>query len=273
MHLILAIAALSVAAVLLVLPLIAVFHEALRAGWHVAWMALREPDAWAAIRLSVLITAIIVPLNTIFGLAAAWSIVKCRFRFRRIMLLLIELPMTVSPVISGLVWLLLFGAQGWFGTALAAHHIKIVFALPGLALATLFVTFPYIARTIMPLMEQHGIEHEEAAITLGAGLLTIMRRITLPDIRWALASGILLCAARSMGEFGAVSVVSGHIPGVTETMPLRIEALYNDYQTVAAFALAALLSLFALVTLGVKYMLGGGGAQTTQDTQPHDPAQ
>ncbi len=240
---------------LLLLPLLAVFTEALRRGWQVAWTALADPDAAAAIRLTLLVAAIAVPVNTLGGIAAAWCIAKYDFAGKRLLTTLVELPFSVSPVISGLVWVLLFGAQGWLGPWLQAHDIEIVFALPGLVLATIFVTFPFVARTLVPLMQQQGRAEEEAAATLGASGWQTFRRVTLPNIRWALLSGVLLCNARAMGEFGAVSVVSGHVRGETNTMPLHIEILYNEYQFAGAFAVAALLALLALVTLAAKAVL------------------
>jgi sulfate/thiosulfate transport system permease protein len=248
-------AAVTVAALLLLLPLAAVFAEALRQGLGAALDSLSEPDAASAIRLTLVVAAISVPVNAACGIAAAWCLAKFDLPGRRTLMLLIELPLTVSPVISGLVWMLLFGAQGWFGPALQQAGIQIVFALPGIVLATMFVTFPFVARTLVPLMLEQGREQEEAASLLGAGFGATFRRITLPDIGWALLSGVLLCNARAMGEFGAVAVVSGHIPGQTETMPLHIETLYNDYQSAAAFALAALLAMLGLLTLGAKAAL------------------
>jgi len=248
-------AAVVIVSVLFLLPLGTVFAEALRHGLAFARDALAEPDALAAIRLTLLVASIAVPLNTAGGLAAAWCLTKFDFAGKRAVLVLIELPLTISPVISGLVWVLLFGANGWLGHALAAHDVQIIFAVPGIVLATVFVTFPFVARTVMPLMQAQGRAQEEAAAMLGAGFLATFWRVTLPDIAWALLAGVLLCTARAMGEFGAVSVVSGHIPGVTETMPLHIETLYNDYQSAAAFAMAACLGLFALVTLAVKAAL------------------
>ncbi|MBC9205453.1 sulfate ABC transporter permease subunit CysW [Roseomonas aerophila] len=252
--------AIALACVILLLPLAAVFTEALRRGIPVALQALADPDAWAAIQLTLLVAAIAVPVNTVGGIAAAWCIAKFEFPGRRFLLALIELPFSVSPVISGLVWVLLFGAHGWFGEWLQERNIQIIFALPGLVLATIFVTFPFVARTLVPLMQEQGRGAEEAAATLGASGWQIFRRVTLPDIRWALLSGILLCNARAMGEFGAVSVVSGHIRGETNTMPLHVEILYNEYQFVAAFAVAALLALLALVTLGAKALLERHGS-------------
>ncbi|KAA2212525.1 sulfate ABC transporter permease subunit CysW [Teichococcus oryzae] len=244
------------------LPLLAVLAEALRRGAGPALAALADPDALASIRLTLLVAAITVPVNTVGGLAAAWCITRFRFPGRALLLALIELPFSVSPVISGLVWVLLFGSAGWFGPWLEERGLQIVFALPGLVLATLFVTFPFVARTLIPLMQEQGATAEEAAATLGASGWQSFFRVTLPQIRWALLSGVLLCNARAMGEFGAVSVVSGHIRGETNTMPLHIEILYNEYQFVGAFAVAALLALLALVTLAAKMVLErrGGGA-------------
>ena len=236
----------------LALPLLAVFAEALRRGWPPIWAALSDPDAIASIELTLLIAAIAVPVNTIGGVAAAWCITKFDFPGRGLLVAFIELPFSVSPVVSGLVWVLLFGAQGWLGPWLAAHDVQIVFALPGIVLATIFVTFPFVARTLIPLMQEQGRGAEEAAATLGASGWQTFWRVTLPDIRWALLSGVLLCNARAMGEFGAVSVVSGHIRGMTNTMPLHVEILYNEYNFVAAFAVASLLAMLALVTLILK---------------------
>jgi sulfate transport system permease protein len=250
-----AVLALLVGLVLLVLPLAAVFTEALRRGWPTAWEALAEPDSLAAIRLTLLVAAIAVPLNTVGGLAAAWCIAKHDFPGKRLLTTLIELPFSVSPVISGLVFVLIFGLQGWLGPALQAWGIQVIFALPGLVLATLFVTFPFVARTVLPLMQEQGREEEEAAATLGASGWQTFSRVTLPSVKWALLSGVLLCNARAMGEFGAVSVVSGHIRGQTNTMPLHVEILYNEYQFAAAFAVAALLALLGLVTLAAKAVL------------------
>lgn len=251
--------AVLVLSLLLLLPLLAVATEALRRGWAPVVAAITDPDALAAIRLTLLIAAISVPVNTLGGLAAAWCIAKFDFPGRALLLALIELPFSVSPVISGLVWMLLFGAQGWLGPWLQERDIQIVFALPGLVLATIFVTFPFVARTLVPLMQEQGRSAEEAAATLGASGWQTFRRVTLPDIRWALLSGVLLCNARAMGEFGAVSVVSGHIRGETNTMPLHIEILYNEYQFVGAFAVAGLLALLALVTLAAKALLERSG--------------
>ena len=245
-------AALVYVGIMLVLPLAAVLTEALRHGWQ-AWLAaVSEPDARAAIRLTLLVAAISVPLNTIFGIAAAWAIAKFDFCGKSALITFIELPFSVSPVVSGLVFVLLFGAQGWFGEWLGERDIRIIFALPGLVLATVFVTFPFVARQLIPLMTAQGRGEEEAATTLGASGWQTFWRVTVPNIRFGLLYGVLLCNARAMGEFGAVSVVSGHIRGETNTMPLQVEALYNDYDFVAAFAVASLLTLLALVTLALK---------------------
>jgi sulfate transport system permease protein len=241
--------------VLLLLPLVVVFAEALRHGIPAVLSALVQPDAISAILLSLVVAAISVPLNTVCGVAAAWCIGRFRFRGRSLLITLIELPFSVSPVISGLVWVLLFGANGWLGPMLDRAGLRIVFALPGLVLATVFVTFPFVARTLIPLMQSQGATEEEAAITLGATGWQTFRRVTLPNIRWGLLYGVLLCNARAMGEFGAVAVVSGHIRGQTMTMPLQIEALFNDYDWIGAFTIAALLSLLALLTLAAKAAL------------------
>jgi sulfate transport system permease protein len=239
-------------ALMLLLPLGAVLAEAFKNGWELWLAAVTEPDAWASIKLTLLVAAISVPLNTIFGLAAAWAISKFDFRGKTALVAFIELPFSVSPVVSGLVFVLLFGAQGWFGPWLQDHDIRIIFALPGLVLATLFVTFPFVARQLIPLMSAQGRADEEAALTLGASGWQTFWRVTLPNIRFGLLYGVLLCNARAMGEFGAVSVVSGHIRGETNTMPLQVEALYNDYDFVAAFAVASLLTLLAILTLALK---------------------
>ena len=236
----------------LLLPLAAVFTEALRKGLGAYLEALKEPDAWAAIRLTLITAAIAVPLNLVFGVAAAWSIAKYEFRGKAFLTTLVDLPFPVSPVVAGLIYVLVFGAQGWLGPWLAAHDIKIVFAVPGIVLATIFVTFPFIARELIPLMQSQGNEEEQAAIVLGATGWQTFRHVTLPNIKWGLIYGVILCNARAMGEFGAVSVVSGHIRGQTNTMPLHVEILYNEYQSVAAFAVASLLALLALVTLVIK---------------------
>jgi sulfate/thiosulfate transport system permease protein len=231
----------------LVLPLVAVFIEALRKGWHVYLAAILEPDALAAIRLTLLAAAIALPLNTVFGVAAAWAIAKFEFRGKNVLITLIDLPFSVSPVISGLIYVLVFGAQGWF-----AGEIQVIFAVPGIVLATVFVTVPLVARELIPLMQAQGREEEEAATVLGASGWQTFWRVTLPNIKWGLLYGVILCNARAMGEFGAVSVVSGHIRGETNTMPLHIEVLYNEYQFAAAFAVASLLAMLALVTLAAK---------------------
>ena len=234
-------------------PLLVVIAEASAKGFAGYVEAILEPDALAAIALTFTIAAIVVPLNAAFGLAAAWAIAKFQFAGKNLLVTLIDLPFSVSPVVSGLVFVLLFGAQGWFGGWLAAHHIRIVFAVPGIALATLFVTFPFVARELIPLMQSQGTAEEEAALTLGASGWKTFVTVTLPNVKWALLTGVLLCNARAMGEFGAVSVVSGHIRGLTNTIPLQVEILYNEYSIAAAFSLASLLALLALVTLGVKY--------------------
>ncbi len=244
--------ALAFIVLFLVLPLAAVFTEALRKGWIAYWDALREPDAWAAIRLTLLTAAIAVPMNLVFGVAAAWAIAKYEFRGKAFLTTLVDLPFSVSPVVAGLIYVLMFGAQGWFGPWLQAHDIKIVFAVPGIVLATIFVTFPFIARELIPLMQAQGNEEEQAAIVLGATGWQTFWYVTLPNIKWGLIYGVILCNARAMGEFGAVSVVSGHIRGQTNTLPLHVEILYNEYQSVAAFAVASLLALLALVTLVLK---------------------
>ncbi len=239
----------------LLLPLAAVFIEALRRGWEVFVESLHEEAALSAVKLTLLTAGIAVPLNTAFGVAAAWAVTKFRFKGRALLLSLIDLPFAVSPVIAGLVWVLLFGAKGWFGPWLGEHDIRIIFAVPGIVIATVFITFPFVARELIPLMEAQGSDQEEAAVTLGAGGWRIFLRVTLPNIKWGLLYGVLLCNARAMGEFGAVSVVSGHIRGQTNTLPLHVEVLYNEYQFSAAFACATLLALLALVTLGLKSAL------------------
>ena len=244
--------ALGFMALFLVLPLAAVFVEALKAGWTAYWAALKEPDALSAIRLTLLTAAIAVPLNLVFGVAAAWCIAKFEFKGKAFLTTLIDLPFSVSPVVAGLVYVLVFGAQGWLGPWLAEHDIKIIFAVPGIVLATVFVTFPFIARELIPLMQAQGSDEEQAAQVLGAGGWQTFWHVTLPNIKWGLIYGVILCNARAMGEFGAVSVVSGHIRGQTNTMPLHVEVLYNEYQGQAAFAVASLLALLAIVTLIVK---------------------
>ncbi len=239
----------------LVLPLAAVFTEALRRGAGAYFAAVREPDALAAIRLTLLTAAIAVPSNLVFGVAAAWLIAKFQFRGKSLLTTLIDLPFAVSPVISGLIYVLVFGLQGWFGEWLLDHDIKIIFAVPGIVLATTFVTFPFVARELIPLMQAQGADEEFAAITLGANGWQTFWRVTLPNIKWGLLYGVILCNARAMGEFGAVSVVSGHIRGETNTMPLHVEILYNEYNFVAAFAVASLLALLAIVTLVLKALV------------------
>ncbi len=236
----------------LFVPLVSVFAEALKKGWDAYVASILEEDALAAIRLTLLTAAIAVPLNLVFGVAASWCIAKFEFRGKSFLLTLIDLPFSVSPVISGMIYVLLFGAQGWFGSWLLEHNIKILFAVPGIVLATIFVTFPFVARELIPLMQSQGSEEEEAALVLGASGWKTFWHVTLPNIKWGLLYGVILCNARAMGEFGAVSVVSGHIRGQTNTIPLQVEILYNEYQFSAAFAVASLLALLALVTLALK---------------------
>lgn len=239
----------------LFIPLVAVFSQALEKGVDAYLAAIREPDALSAIRLTVLAAAVCVPLNLFFGIMAAWAIAKFTFPGKSLLITLIDLPFSVSPIISGMVYVLIFGLQGWLGPWLDAHDIKIIFAVPGVILATLFVTFPFVARELIPLMESQGREEEEAALTLGASGLQTFFRVTLPNIKWGLLYGVILCNARAMGEFGAVSVVSGHIRESTNTIPLHVEILYNEYNFVAAFAVASLLAMLALVTLAVKSLV------------------
>jgi sulfate transport system permease protein len=248
-------AAIAYLALIIVLPLFTVFGEALSKGLGTFVTALRDPDARAAIHLTLTVAAIAVPLNTITGVAGAWAITKFDFRGKGFLVTLIDLPFSVSPVVTGLVYVLLFGAQGLLGPWLAEHDVKIIFAIPGIVLATMFVTFPFVARELIPLMTEQGRSDEEAALSLGASGWQTFFRVTLPNIRWGLLYGVLLCNARAMGEFGAVSVVSGHIRGETNTMPLHIEILYNEYNYVAAFAVASLLAMLALVTLILKTLL------------------
>ena len=244
--------ALGYLAFALLLPLVAVFVEALRDGVQAYWASVNEPDALSVVRLTLLVAVIAVPLNIIFGIAASWAITKFDFPGKSLLITLIDLPFSVSPVVSGLIYVLVFGAQGWFGPWLKAHDVEIIFAVPGIVLATVFVTFPFVARELIPLMQEQGREDEEAALSLGADGWQTFTRVTLPNIRWGLLYGVLLCNARAMGEFGAVSVVSGHIRGETNTMPLHVEILYNEYNFVAAFAVASLLASLALVTLVLK---------------------
>jgi sulfate transport system permease protein len=239
----------------LFLPLLTVFAHALSKGVGVFAASIADPAALSAIRLTLTVAAIAVPLNLIFGIAAAWAIAKYEFRGKSALVTLIDLPFAVSPVISGLIYVLLFGSQGWFGAWLQEHDVQVIFAVPGIVLATIFVTFPFVARELIPLMQAQGKEDEETALSLGASGWRTFWRVTLPNIRWGLLYGVLLCNARAMGEFGAVSVVSGHIRGLTNTMPLHVEILYNEYNYAAAFAVASLLALLALVTLGLKSVL------------------
>ncbi|CUI68897.1 Sulfate transport system permease protein CysW [Achromobacter xylosoxidans] len=247
--------ALGFLALFLLVPLAAVFYEAFRKGWQLYLEAIVEPDALAAIRLTLVVAAIALPVNLVFGVAAAWAITKFQFRGKQFLITLIDLPFSVSPVVAGLVFVLLFGTQGWFGDWLQAHDLKIVYAVPGIILASLFVTFPFVARELIPLMQAQGSEEEQAALTLGASGWQIFWRVTLPNIKWGLLYGAILCNARAMGEFGAVSVVSGQIRGLTNTMTLHVEILYNEYQYSAAFAVASLLALLALVTLVAKNVI------------------
>jgi sulfate transport system permease protein len=253
----------------LLLPLATVFTQALKQGYGVALAAIADPDALAAIKLTLLTAAIAVPLNAVFGISASWAIAKFDFRGKGVLTTLIDLPFAVSPVVSGLIYVLIFGLQGWFGPELRDHGIKIIFALPGIVLATMFVTFPFVARELIPLMTDQGREEEEAAATLGASGFQTFFRVTLPNIKWGLLYGVLLCNARAMGEFGAVSVVSGHIRGLTNTMPLHVEVLYNDYQFVGAFAVASLLALLAIVTLTLKSFLEWRYADEIAATHRH----
>ena len=247
--------ALAFCFVFLLLPLVNVFAQALAKGWSYYWNSLTHPESWAAIRLTLLISAIAVPLNVLFGLAAAWAIAKFEFRGKSLLITLIDLPFSVSPVVAGLMFVVLFGLQGFFGQWLDAHDLKIIFAVPGIVLATVFVTFPFVARELIPVMQATGTEQEQAALTLGANGWQTFWHVTLPSVKWGLIYGIILCNARAMGEFGAVSVVSGNIAGQTDTMPLRVEKLYNEYNAPAAFAVASLLALLALFTLGIKTFL------------------
>ena len=249
----------------LLLPLAAVFTEALRKGFDAYFAALAEPDALSSIKLTLIAAGIAVPLNLVFGVSAAWLIAKFQFRGKQFLITLIDLPFSVSPVIAGLIYVLIFGAQGWFGSWFSNHNVKILFAVPGIVLATVFVTFPFVARELIPLMEAQGREEEEAAVVLGASGLQTFWHVTLPNIKWGLIYGVILCNARAMGEFGAVSVVSGHIRGETNTMPLHVEILYNEYQFAAAFAVASLLALLALVTLAIKTYVEWQAAQSFRD--------
>src|SRR5437660_10413244 len=247
--------ALAFSLVFLLLPLVNVFAQALAKGWRVYWTSLTEPDSWAAIRLTVIVSAFTVPINVLFGLAAAWAIAKFEFRGKSLLTTLIDLPFSISPVVAGLMFVLLFGLQGFFGQWLDAHDLKIIFAVPGIVLATVFVTFPFVARELIPVMQATGLEQEQAALTLGASGWQTFWHVTLPSVKWGLIYGIILCNARAMGEFGAVYLLSGHITGQTDTMPLRVEKLYNEYNAPAAFAVASLLALLALFTLALKTFL------------------
>jgi sulfate transport system permease protein len=241
--------------VFLLLPLVNVLAQAFYKGAAFYWQSLTNPDAWAAIRLTLLVAAVSVPLNVAFGLTAAWAIAKFDFRGKSLLITLIDLPFSVSPVVAGLMFVVLFGLQGFFGPWLDAHDIKIIFAVPGIIIATVFITFPFVARELIPVMQATGTDQEQAALTLGANGLQTFWHVTLPSVKWGLIYGIILCNARAMGEFGAVSVVSGHITGQTETMPLRVEKLYNEYNSAGAFAVASLLALLALLTLVIKTWL------------------
>ena len=247
--------AVAFAGIFLLVPLANVFAQAFDKGWKVYWTSLRDADSWSAIRLTLLVAVICLPLNVLFGVSAAWAIAKFEFRGKAFLITLIDLPFSISPVVSGLLFVILFGLQGFFGTWLDAHDIRIIFALPGIVLATVFVTFPFVARELIPVMQSTGSEQEQAALTLGASGWQTFWHVTLPSVKWGLLYGIILCNARAMGEFGAVSIVSGHISGVTDTVPLRVEKLYNEYNGAAAFAVASLLALLALLTLGIKSVL------------------
>jgi sulfate transport system permease protein len=261
--------ALAFLTLFLFVPLISVFYEALKKGWDVYVAAITEPDAVSAIHLTLTAAAIAVPLNLIFGIAAAWAIAKFEFRGKNLLITLIDLPFSVSPVVSGLIYVLIFGLQGWLGPWLAEHDIKIIFAVPGIVLATIFVTVPFIARELIPLMQSQGTEEEEAAVVLGANGWQIFFRVTLPNIKWGLLYGTILCNARAMGEFGAVSVVSGHIRGSTNTLPLHVEILYNEYNFAAAFAVASLLAMLALVTLALKSLIESRNRQNKEKADEH----
>ncbi|PPE76011.1 sulfate ABC transporter permease subunit CysW [Solimonas fluminis] len=253
----------------LLLPLVAVFVEALRNGVETYFEALKDPDALAAIELTLIAAAIAVPLNLVFGVSAAWAITKFEFRGKSLLVSLIDLPFSVSPVVAGLIYVLIFGSHGWAGPWLSEHGIKVLFSTPGIVLATVFVTFPFIARELIPLMTEQGTDDEQAALSLGATGWQTFWRVTLPNIKWGLLYGVLLCNARAMGEFGAVSVVSGHIRGQTNTMPLHVEILYNEYQFSAAFAVASLLAMLALLTLGIKSWLEWRHSDELSATRRH----
>jgi len=268
-RIVLVLVALAFLAIFLFLPLISVFYEAFRAGFMAFLRAVTERETASAIRLTLLVAAFSVPANLVFGVAAAWAIAKYEFKGKSLLITLIDLPFSISPVTSGLIYVLMFGAQGYIGPVLADHGIKIIFAVPGIVLATIFVTFPFIARELIPIMQAQGSQDEEAALSLGASGLKTFFRVTLPNVKWALLYGVLLCNARAMGEFGAVSVVSGHIRGKTNTMPLQVEILYNEYNYGAAFAVASLLALLALFTLIVKSVLEWRYADEIAATRRH----
>ena len=253
-------------ALFLLLPLVAVFTEALRKGWETYFASLADADTISAMKLTLLAAACAVPLNLAFGLSASWAIAKHDFRGKQVLITFIDLPFSVSPVVAGLMYVLLFGAQGWFGPWLQAHDVKIVFAVPGIVLATVLVTFPFIARELIPLMQAQGRDEEEAATVLGASGFQTFRRVTLPNIKWGLLYGVILCNARAFGEFGAVSVVSGHVRGMTNTLPLQVEILYNEYQFAAAFAVASILALLALVTLVLKQIGEWQASRSTKES-------
>ncbi len=257
--------ALAFLTLFLFVPLVSVFYEALRKGVEIYFASIVEADALSAIQLTLITAAIAVPLNLVFGLAAAWAIAKFEFRGKNLLITLIDLPFSVSPVIAGLIYVLIFGLQGWLGPWLAEHDIKIIFAVPGILLATIFITVPFVARELIPLMQAQGTKEEEAAVVLGASGWQTFFRVTLPNIKWGLLYGAILCNARAMGEFGAVSVVSGHIRGLTNTMPLHVEILYNEYNFAAAFAVASLLALLALVTLALKTLVESRTAQQKRE--------
>ncbi|MBN1559026.1 sulfate ABC transporter permease subunit CysW [candidate division KSB1 bacterium] len=270
-RIVLILAALGFLALFIFLPVVIVFVSALQKGWQFYLSAIGEPDALAAIRLTLLAAGIAVPLNLLFGVTAAWAIAKFDFKGKNLLITLIDLPFSVSPVVSGIIFVLIFGLHGWLGPWLDQHDIRIIFAVPGIVLATLFVTFPFIARELIPLMQAQGIDEEEAALSLGANGWQTFWRITLPNIKWGLLYGVILCNARAMGEFGAVSVVSGHIRGLTNTLTLHVEILYNEYNTAAAFALASLLAFLALVTLVAKSIVGWKSQQQLKAVEQSPP--
>ena len=259
--------ALAFSIIFLLLPLVNVFAQALSKGWTAYWQALVDPDSWSAMKLTLIVAAITVPLNTIFGIVAAWAIAKFDFRGKSLLTTLIDLPFSVSPVVAGLMYVLLFGLQGYFGEWLSERDIRIIFAVPGIVLATVFITFPFVARELIPVMQAAGTAAEQAALTLGASGWKTFWFVTLPSVKWGLIYGVILCNARAMGEFGAVSVVSGHITGQTDTMPLRVEKLYNEYNAVGAFAIASILALLALLTLGIKTWLEVRAAREEEAAQ------